>query len=549
MFGREGFGRLDGASFAKLVERLLWHLDFENVTNVDGAGDQGADLLADRHGESWVFQCKWKSGNTVGESAVQETINAVREYGSSRAAVVTNNNFSEAARRYAASWSHQTGLRLGLWSGGDLETLWADDQNCAKLLRLPNLRPYQADAFAATKADLREKSRAFLVLATGLGKTMVAGALIQSFLTERPDSTVLVVAHARELVDQLQRAMWRHVSKNTPVQQLTSDEKPDFLDGVTCATFQSALPLVRLGWRPDFVFVDEAHHVGDDGQYAELLELCRESKQLGVTATPWRGDQGEVAAHFGGTTYRLGIEEGMRLGYLCDVRYKVFADNIDWAFVRSISRNSYSLKELNSRLFIPQRDERIRDELLGVWNSTVNPRAIVFCQTIEHAKRMREILGSVPVWRNAQAIHNEMGKRERQISLMRFRRGEIPILIAVDVLNEGVDVPDVNIVCFARVTHSRRIFVQQLGRGLRLSDGKDYVSVLDFISDIARVAEIMNLRRSVTSDVEDIFLPSSHSIEFEDRRVEGLMSEWLLDVADIETSHDQARFNFPEFLG
>jgi superfamily II DNA or RNA helicase len=279
------------------------------------------------------------------------------------------------------------------------------------------------------------------------------------------------------------------------------------------------------------------------------MSLCAESKILGVTATPWRGDSADVIQHFGGASFKLGIEEGMRLGYLCDVRYRVFVDDIKWDFVRSISQNRYSIRELNSSLFIPQRDEKIRDELLTVWNQTPNPRAIVFCQTIEHARRMQEILSAVPQWRNAQSIHNEVNRRDRQIHLMNFRRGVVPLLVAVDVLNEGVDVPDVNIVCFARVTHSRRIFVQQVGRGLRLSHGKEFVSVLDFVSDLKRVAEVLHLRKSVSQDVEDVFLPSSHSITFEDKRVESLMTEWLLDVADIELAADNARFNFPEFLG
>jgi superfamily II DNA or RNA helicase len=132
---------------------------------------------------------------------------------------------------------------------------------------------------------------------------------------------------------------------------------------------------------------------------------------------------------------------------------------------------------------------------------------------------------------------------------MNFRRGVIPLLIAVDVLNEGVDIPDVNIVCFARVTHSRRIFVQQVGRGLRLSSGKEHVTVIDFVSDLRRVAEVLHLRRAIVQDLEDVFLPSSHSITFEDKRVESLMSEWLLDVADIELDAENARFDFPDFLG
>src|SRR6202035_886002 len=117
----------------------------------------------------------------------------------------------------------------------------------------------------------------------------------------------------------------------------------------------------------------------------------------------------------------------------------------------------------------------------------------VFCRTIEHAERMAALLNRVPQWKGAESVHAKLARRERQLRLMRFRSEETPIIAAVYILNEGVDIPDVNIICFARVTHSRRIFVQQLGRGLRLREGKSHVDVLDFVSDVRRIAAILNL--------------------------------------------------------
>ncbi len=352
------------------------------MTNVDGAGDEGADLVADYGAQRWVFQCKWRQRAAVGDSAIFEVQNAMRKYQASRAAVVTNSTFTRSAHEHVQTIAQLTEIKIGLWSGADLEALWADKKNCSEDLPQPELRPYQADAFAAVQYDLQARSRSFLVLATGLGKTVIAGTVIQAFMQANPGATILVVAHARDLVDQLQRALWRHVPKTVPVQQFTGDDKPTLLDGVTCATVQAVITHIRMGWRPDFIFIDEAHHVGDDGLYAEMLDLCSGAKILGVTATPWRGDSVDVLKHFGGASFKLGIEEGMRFGYLCDVRYKVFVDDIDWDLVRSISAHNYSIGDLNSKLFIPQRDEKIRDELLSAWNQTRSPRAIVFCQTI-----------------------------------------------------------------------------------------------------------------------------------------------------------------------
>ena len=400
-------------------------------------------------------------------------------------------------------------------------------------------------------ADLQARRRALLVLATGLGKTVVGGEIIGRHLRQHPSDDVLVVAHQKELVNQLERALWRHLPKRVPTQVLTGDDQPKSLAGLTCATVNSALTAVLNGWRPALVMVDETHHVGEDGQFDQLLWALTDSLQFGVTATPWRGDAYDIEHRFGRASYKLGIEEGMKRGYLTTVDYRLFVDNIDWDAVRHASEHSYSIKDLNSRLFLPQRDDAIIDALKDAWNTTRSPRGIIFCQTIEHCERMQSQLRTVPGWQEAAALHNDLPKREQQQRLLDFRAGRIPILVAVDILNEGVDVPDVNVLVFARVTHSRRIFVQQLGRGLRLREGKEKVIALDFVSDIRRVAALLSLRRQLGADEIEVLnrLPQSH-ITFNDAQAEGLLEQWIRDAADLETANDEARLQFldPEVL-
>ncbi|MFI2373384.1 DEAD/DEAH box helicase family protein [Streptomyces sp. NPDC018833] len=529
--------------FPRRIERLLWHLGFSDVSNIDGSGDEGGDILALHKGETWVIQCKWKRHGAVGADAVDEVARARDHYRAHKAVVVTNTRFSPDARQRVANLA-RLGPGILLWGGTDLTTSF--DRVPPSFGRVTP-RPYQAEALQALTADLDASGRALLVLATGLGKTVVGGEAIAAHLRRAPQDQVLVVAHAKDLVQQLERALWRHLPKDVPTRLLTGDTRPDDLSGLTCATVGSALSAARFGYRPGLVMIDEAHHVGEEGQYDELLELLSSARHLGVTATPWRGDKHDITHQLGAPSFSLGIEEGMRRGYLAQVDYRLFVDDIDWDIVREASDHSYGLAELNAKLFLPQRDEAIRDELATAWAATASPRAIVFCRTIEHAERLADMLRRTPLWSGALAIHAGLAKRERQNRLLAFRAGEVPILTAVDILNEGVDVPDVNILCFARVTHSRRIFVQQLGRGLRLREGKERVTVLDFVSDLRRIAAALKLKRELDGDgeIETLRKITPSNIDFSDQKVATLMDEWIKDAASLETAYDEHRLQFP----
>jgi superfamily II DNA or RNA helicase len=533
-------------AFTRLVERLLWHLGYSEVSNIDGTGDGGADIVAQRHGERWVFQAKSKKSKPVDNVAIQEVCKGMKQYNAHHGVVVTNGFFTTNAKKLVTELNNASGVKISLWDRNNLIALYQDDK-CRTRFATPNLRRYQVDAFQASINDIRRTGTAFVVLATGLGKTVIAGSVIDRYLTDNPTNKVLVLADKTDLVEQLERAMWRHLPKNVPTQQVGQGEKPHILNGLTIATIQSAITYIRDGFRPDFIFIDEAHHAGDGTNFAQVLMLCPHAVRFGATATPWRGDRFDVAEYFGAPSVKIGIEEGMRLGYLVDVDYRLYVDNINWEFVRDLSANSYSIGDLNRNLFLPQRDERVRDELLTVWMNTLSPRALVFCQTVEHAENMLSVLRAVPAWSMAATIHSKQLKTENRANLAKFRLGEVPVLVAVDVLNEGVDVPDVNIVCFARVTHSRRIFIQQLGRGLRLHEGKSHVTVLDFVSDLKRMKAVLDLKSQVGGERESIMLPSSHAINFNDTKAESLFKEWLCDAASLETAADEVKLNFPPF--
>ncbi|MCC0580281.1 MULTISPECIES: DEAD/DEAH box helicase family protein [Streptomyces] len=541
------------AGLTHAVERTLWHLGFNDVRVIDGAGDHGADLLAVRGREQWVFQCKWKAGGKVDRSGVDDLERARTWYRADKAVLITNTDLNAAAeaRRVVLNG---VGVPISLWHGATLGSI--GDQMPETVPAKYALRPYQAEAADAVVRDLGANGIALLVLATGLGKTVVGGEIISRHLKVNPAASILVVAHMKELVAQLEKAMWRHIPKSVPTRLLTGDSRPESLDGVVVGTVESVLGAVRVGYRPDLIMIDETHHVAETGRFAELLDLCGNAEQFGVTATPWRGDKFDITSRFRYPSFKMGIAEGMAAGYLSAVNYRLYVDNVDWNAVRDASVHGQSIKDLNKSLFLPQRDEEIIEHFREAWRTTANPRAIVFCQTIEHAEHMAQLFAtSDSAWSNASFLHSGLPRQRRQILLNEFRLGRVPVITCVDVFNEGVDVPDVNLIAFLRVTHSRRIFVQQLGRGLRLSPGKEALRVLDFVTDIRRVAATLELRRSLEAQEAQesehlrVRMPHASRIQFSDETVGSLMDHWIQDAADLETKADEVRLQFPLTTG
>lgn len=535
-------------AFMRAIERLMLHLGFEDIRNIDGAGDEGGDILAYRRGQRWVFQCKWTRHTTISDDGVRDADAAKTFYVCDRAVLATNatpgRKASDLLNRFLS-----VGVKIDVWDR-DVLARFADEMPQYAPDRFAP-RPYQQRAIEAVDEGIAASGRAFVILATGLGKTIVAGETLHDRVVGDGATDALVVAHTKDLVRQLERAVWRHVPKDLATSVLTGEDKPPRLEGLVCATVESALKAVRGGWKPALIIVDEAHHVGETGKFQDLLSELDCVPRLGLTATPWRGDEYDVAEVFGEPVFKMGIAEGMAAGFLSQVDYRLFLDQLDWDAVREASEYGLSLGDLNHRLFLPQRDEAVIDALRGEWNRTPNPRAVVFCRTINHAEEFAQLLREAG-WRRAECVNSDQSRRERNILMSEFRDGRVPIVTTVDLLNEGVDVPDVNILCFLRVTHSRRIFVQQLGRGLRLREGKDKVTALDFVSDIRRIKATLDLKRALErvpeDEIERLRLQKS-AIEFSNPQIGSFLEEWLRDAASLEDADEEVRLQFPYVPG
>jgi superfamily II DNA or RNA helicase len=276
---------------------------------------------------------------------------------------------------------------------------------------------------------------------------------------------------------------------------------------------------------------------------------------IGLTATPWRQDETDLQGYFGEPLVTLDMVTGLRRGFLSNIDYRMYTDNIDWDAIKVLRGSRFSPRQINRTLFITEWDDAVVNELQITWEEQSRPKAIVFCGTIDHAITMRDRINARGFCK-AAAIYSEsylgraMPAYERNRMLCDFHDGSVDVICAVDIFNEGVDVPDVNIIVFQRVTHSRRIFVQQLGRGLRLSPNKEKVIVLDFVSDIRRFAAGLELKDSVDSDDYPtagrpvrIRLPNTvtfRRVGGEDPETESFLRRWIEDIAEIENAGEDA---------
>ena len=455
------------AAFERALARLIRHAGFTDVSLVGGTGDHGADVVGVSQGKRWVIQAKYRYSGGVDAEGAREALNAAAVYQADIAVLAANTYFYDDVSKFA----HQNrglGFDIRLWTGSIILSHF--DKLPETSFDCRELRPYQADAVDAVERRRGLGARnALVIMATGLGKSLVASQLMANELRRNPNQEVLVLAHMSDLVRQLEVSCWSQLEKGHSTHIWTDGEIPSYRGGVVFATWQSLFAAMERGdnelrSRFSLIIVDEAHHAPSIG-FTRLLEYLSPSFLVGLTATPWRGDDRDIASLFGSPAYTCDIVRGMQLGYLAAVDYRMLTDGIDWEEIIRASRQGLSISDLNQHLLVPERDIAMVDMIAKKMSEISRPRVLAFCRSISHAERLQPLFSAKGI--RAAVVHSRLPREQRFKNLSAFRLGEIDLLISIEMLNEGIDVPDVNLVAFMRVTHSRRIFLQQLGRGLR----------------------------------------------------------------------------------
>lgn len=534
-------------AFERDIARLLIVNGFGDVRVVGGSGDRGADVLGVKDGKLWVWQCKHTTSSTPPRAAVGEVVEAARYYEADRMVVATSRPPGRGVLEEKARFGRQ-GLKIELAPPRVLLNRMRRSPEYAPSRRV--LRDYQENASSRFREALLDTGRGQVVLATGLGKTVVMAEVVADLYRDGliTENRALVLAHTRELVDQLHKAFWYQLPTWVPTHQFSEGERPGYWDGITFATIQSVVS--QLDELPSFglILVDEAHHIGAD-MFRRAIDVLNPPMLGGVTATPWRGDGFDIDEILGPPLVKIGIAEGLQQGFLSEVDYRLLADNLDWNFVQEASTHKYSVTQLNSRLIIPTRDEQAALLVKQAFEGEGRRAAMLFSPTIAHAESMAAMLRRYGV--KTEPIYGDMPPRERDKLMTRFRAGHLDVLTSVDLFNEGVDVPDVDLVVFMRATHSRRIFVQQLGRGLRVSPGKENVLVLDFVTDLRRIAEVIELDKAARGGPLERLGLGSRIVQFSDASAGSFLQEWMLDQASLflregEPTLELPQFEFPE---
>ncbi len=346
------------------------------------------------------------------------------------------------------------------------------------------LKEHQKAALASLEEmRRRHKTIALIYHATGTGKTVTAVTD-----AKRIGKRTLFIAHTNELVTQAAetfKRLWTDVSVGIYMGPLK--EKDAF---VVCGSVQSvALHTEEFGETDfEYLIIDEAHHAAAE-TYQKILSYFKPSFTLGLTATPERADDRNILDIFKNTAHKLDIKTAVEIGELVSVRCIRIHTNIDLTKVRFNSVR-YNIRDLESKIFVPDRNKLIVDTFMEYVS---DKRTVIFCASVKHAEEIAAKIRERGV--PAQAVSGSMKMSGRNEILAKFKHGEIKVLCACDLLNEGWDCPETEVLFMARPTMSKVLYTQQLGRGMRLSDGKEFLMVFDFVDNASQYNMPYSLHR------------------------------------------------------
>ena len=345
--------------------------------------------------------------------------------------------------------------------------------------------PFQEEILEKLQSErlIHNRYKNLIVAATGTGKTVISAFDFKSFIAKNSNAKLLFIAHRKEILEQA-RATFQGILKDNNFGELFMDGiEPEKYDSVFASvqTLNNRINSLNLSESfYDFIIVDEVHHIAANS-YRPILSRFKPKVLLGLTSTPERMDGEDILKDFCKTiAAEIRLPEALNRKLLCPFQYFGITDNIDLSNVEW--KNGRYLPSELTKLYT-QNDKRVGDIIssLEKYLRDINEvRALCFCVSQEHAEFMSEKF-TLAGFKADYLVSSRSDEREELRK--KFQRKEINYLFVVDIFNEGIDIPDIDTVLFLRPTESLTIFLQQLGRGLRLAEGKDCLTVLDFVGN------------------------------------------------------------------
>ncbi|GGE00162.1 DUF3427 domain-containing protein [Paenibacillus nasutitermitis] len=343
---------------------------------------------------------------------------------------------------------------------------------------------YQKEVLEKLEAErsLYGRNHNLLVAATGVGKTVISAFDYKRFAQKNPNARLLFVAHREEILKQ-SRDTFRFILKDLNFGELhVGGDRARSIDHlfISIQSFNS-MKLAHIT-NPDFydfIIVDEFHHAAAPS-YQALLSHYVPRILLGLTATPERMDGRDILRYFDNTiAAEIRLTDAIDRKLLSPFQYFGVTDSVDLTHVKW-SRRGYDLKELenlysNNKIRVTQ----ILNSMRKYVTDMEQVKGLGFCVGVNHAEYMAKVFQEAGI--PSIALHGNSSDTDRDQAKIRLVSGEIRMIFVVDLYNEGVDIPEVNTILFLRPTESLTVFLQQLGRGLRLAEGKECLTVLDFI--------------------------------------------------------------------
>jgi superfamily II DNA or RNA helicase len=334
-----------------------------------------------------------------------------------------------------------------------------------------------------TERVVHLRFRNLIVAATGTGKTVISAFDYKNFRKLHPSSKLLFVAHRKEILQQAQ-ATFQGVLRDNNFGELWVDGiEPEKYDHVFASvqTLNNRIDKLHLSMSfYDFIVIDEVHHIAA-ASYRPIIKKFNPKILLGLTATPERMDGEDILKDFSDTiAAEIRLPEALNRKLLCPFQYFGISDRTDLSHV-DWKNGRYVPSELTK--IYTRNDQRVGDILSNLTkylSDRSDVRALAFCVSQEHAKYMAEKF-TIAGLKADYLVSDNSDEREEKRKLLKSKH--INYLFVRDIFNEGIDIPEIDTVLFLRPTESLTIFLQQLGRGLRLDDTKECLTVLDFVGN------------------------------------------------------------------